>query len=207
MLAIAGGKGGTGKTTTTLALAAAYGRQRRRVLAVDADADAPNLHLVAGVDAGEGVRALAAGRDPWAVARPAPGTPGVWVAPARPGAPVADALDTLAVDENASVLVDCPAGAGPDAVAPLRAADRALLVTTPTRHAVADTVKTAAMARALDTHVAGVLVTKTDTVPDRLARAFDAPVLAAVPEATRLMKISAARTVYDGISGFLGPNP
>lgn len=206
MLAVAGGKGGTGKTTTTLALAAAYGRRRRRVLAVDADADAPNLHLAAGVDAGSGLAALADGRDPWAVARPVPDTPGVWVVPARPGAPVEDALATLR-GVDATVLVDCPAGAGPDAVTPLRAADSTLLVTTPTRHAVADTVKTAAMARALDTTVTGILVTHTESSPQRFAPAFDAPVLGATREPDSQMNITAASTVYDAVSAGIGPNP
>ncbi|MCO8268775.1 CDP-4-keto-6-deoxy-D-glucose-3-dehydrase, partial [Haloferax sp. AB510] len=46
MLAIAGGKGGSGKTTTTLGLASALDGP---VLAVDADRDMPNLHAMAGV--------------------------------------------------------------------------------------------------------------------------------------------------------------
>ncbi|ESP89504.1 nucleotide-binding protein, partial [Candidatus Halobonum tyrrellensis] len=47
MLAVTGGKGGTGKTTTTLGLARALDG---RTLAVDADWDLPDLHALAGVD-------------------------------------------------------------------------------------------------------------------------------------------------------------
>lgn len=49
MLAVAGGKGGSGKTTTALGLAGAFAQRRRRPLVVDCDLDAPNLHLRAGV--------------------------------------------------------------------------------------------------------------------------------------------------------------
>jgi len=55
MLAIAGGKGGVGKTTTTLGLAAAL---PGRPLAVDADRDMPDLHALAGVNRDPGLDAV-----------------------------------------------------------------------------------------------------------------------------------------------------
>lgn len=48
------------------------------------------------------------------------------------------------------VLVDCPAGAGPDAVNPFRVADGTVIVATDTRRGRADAAKTARMARSLD---------------------------------------------------------
>jgi septum site-determining protein MinD len=177
MLAIAGGKGGTGKTTTALGLATVLGAARERptgrtggtgapgsgVLVVDADVDVPDLHAMAGVP-----------REPTVLDDPdglaVPERPGVRVAPAPPPtAPSAfrDRLRVLAAPDHHSdhnrprpgrVLVDAPCGAGPDAALPMAVADAALLVTRPTVAAVRDTAKTAAMARALDTPIAAVAV-------------------------------------------------
>lgn len=48
MLAIAGGKGGSGKTTTTACLARGLAGEGPPPIAVDGDCDMPDLHLVAG---------------------------------------------------------------------------------------------------------------------------------------------------------------
>ncbi|MDZ5813368.1 P-loop NTPase, partial [Halorubrum sp. AD140] len=47
MIAVAGGKGGSGKTTTTLGLARALSRRGAPVVAADADWDLPNLARLA----------------------------------------------------------------------------------------------------------------------------------------------------------------
>ena len=174
MLAIAGGKGGTGKTTTALGLATVLGAARDRtgeavdalgrgVLVVDADVDVPDLHAMAGV-----AREPTVLDDPDGVA--VPDRPGVRIAPAPPAAATSafrDRLRALAArdDEVARdrrrgrrVLVDAPCGAGPDAALPMAVADAVLLVTRPTVAAVRDTAKTAAMARALGTPPAAVAV-------------------------------------------------
>jgi septum site-determining protein MinD len=156
MLAIAGGKGGCGKTTTTHRLAAELARLGETPLAVDADAEMPDLHLVAGVPAGPGLPAVAAGDRPRSVAHRTAG--GVDVLPADGVAAdaVPAALRRLRTDAG-PVLVDCPAGAGRDVTRPLRAATRTLLVTTPTAAALRDTLKTAAMARTVGTEPVGVV--------------------------------------------------
>lgn len=184
MLAIAGGKGGTGKTTTALGLSTVIAAARERpadpsrsagrgVLVVDADVDVPDLHAMAGV-----AREPTVLDDPDGL--PVPGRPGVRVAPAPPPAATSafrDRLRALAAPDDRAVrdrpirgrrprdrptrgrvLVDAPCGAGPDAALPMAVADATLLVTRPTVPAVRDTAKTAAMARALDTPVAAVAV-------------------------------------------------
>jgi septum site-determining protein MinD len=151
MLAIAGGKGGCGKTTVALGVGQALGTTTRRSLVVDTDRDMPNLHRRAGVGPASGISDIAATAEPATVARRAATVENVDVVPCQTAsaAAVADALDRLSRCDR-PVVLDCPAGAGPDAACPLRAADRTVLVSEPTRRSLTDTAKTAAMARALD---------------------------------------------------------
>jgi septum site-determining protein MinD len=184
VIAIAGGKGGCGKTTTTLSLAAALGRQGRSVLAVDADCDMPDLHALAGVPNEPTVAALAPDeRGPAevtieAVARPVPGVPGVAVVPTAPGVSRTELLGALRrlQDLEATVLVDCPAGAAPSSVDPIRVADELLLVASPTPQGLRDATKTAALARAVGTSVVACVVPGRSTVPPATERLFEAPV-------------------------------
>lgn len=176
MLAIAGGKGGCGKTTTTLGVAVALGQRGRDVLAVDADVDMPNLHALAGV-------LRRSDQTPQATE-----FPGVSVRSSAPSVTLEAVTRTLQqVDRSRSVLVDCPAGAGPEAAAPLRIVDRTLLTTTVDRESLTDAAKTAAVADALDAPPIGVVLTRSDTDEDshvvqRVADLLDCPVLASVPD-------------------------
>ncbi len=169
MLAIAGGKGGCGKTTTTLGLAGALGRARRSVLATDADVDMPDLHLLADVEPTPNLAEVAADGDVETATHPPPNLSGVGIVPAPQSigerVSLSDALAHL-VGTADHVLVDCPAGAGPDAVTPLRVADHVLLVTTPTPACLRDAAKTAAMARALGTTIVGVVLTRAERAPE-----------------------------------------
>jgi len=201
MLAVAGGKGGVGKTTTALGLAYAVADRGERALAVDADRDMPDLHAAAGVDPrptvaalvdADGTTATDAGRDLRTVAQPALDEPGVGVLPAAPGiarATMRRALRRLSCAAPA-VVVDCPAGAGPDVADPLRLADGCVVVARRTPAGVRDAAKTAALSRAVDTPVVGGLVVggrrgrPTDDPPSApvrrsLGRLFDAPTVTA----------------------------
>jgi septum site-determining protein MinD len=165
MLAIAGGKGGCGKTTTALGLARALaGSGRgRRPLVVDADLDMPDMHHRADVDRRPGIAAAADSPRPGAVAQSSGRFPGVDVLPTD-GADLSTATslyDRLA-DHPGPVLLDCPAGAGPDAVAPLRAADRTVLVSTARRRSLLDAAKTAAMARQLEAPPVVLVLVRSD---------------------------------------------
>ncbi|PSQ17569.1 CDP-4-keto-6-deoxy-D-glucose-3-dehydrase [Halobacteriales archaeon QS_8_69_26] len=171
MLAVCGGKGGCGKTTTTLGLLRELARQGP-VLAVDADRDMPDLAPLAGVplaptlgdlDDGTGIRDLA---------RPLPDRPTGAVVPAAPGDDREDLRRVLrrAAASGGPTLVDCPAGAGPAAVTPVRVADRALVVTTTAPPSLRDAAKTASLARAVGTPVAGAVLTGADEVHDGIRR-------------------------------------
>jgi septum site-determining protein MinD len=175
MLAVAGGKGGCGKTTTALGLATAFDTE---TVVVDTDRDMPNLHALAGV-----------AREPTAADGPEPQRVDerLSVLPAPPSstrdAAVPSILARVVGATDARVVVDCPGGAGPDAAAPLSAATGVVLVSTPCAPALRDAAKTAAMARALGCAVHGVVLTRTDVTPRGVEALLDCPVLGTVPDA------------------------
>jgi septum site-determining protein MinD len=200
MLALAGGKGGCGKTTSTLGLAVALDGP---AVVVDTDRAMPNLHALAGVDrhptladlptAGppdssspDSSRADSSSADAPldAVAQRHPDDPSVSVVPAPPQSADVDlgaTLTRLAAETDAPILLDCPAGAGPDAATPLRVADGTLLVGTLCAPGLRDTAKTAAMSRALGTPVHGAVLTRTRLAPASVTRLLDCPVATSVP--------------------------
>ncbi|QWC19980.1 P-loop NTPase [Halorubrum sp. 2020YC2] len=221
MIAVAGGKGGSGKTTTTLGLARALSRRGAPVVAADADWDLPNLARLAAetaadrVPAGTGLRAaeedgrtvLDAARGTERV-RPDRSEPTVLAAPDSPRSVDAhatfDALDA-ATPNDAPVLLDCPAGASPDVAAPLRAADRALIATPLRRAALRDAAKTAAIASRLGCPPVGAVVIGETSVPDRVAALLGCPLLGSVPDGGAApLSDSAVRSAYDDIARRLG---
>jgi septum site-determining protein MinD len=189
MLAIAGGKGGCGKTTTTHRLGHALTARGATPLLVDADVEMPDLHRVAGVPRRPGLPAVADGRPPASVAHTPSGHPDLAVLPAAEadgGALVAAAARLRGWD--GPVLLDCPAGAMADAVRPLRVADRTLVVSTPRHRSLRDAVKTVAMARELDAPALGAVLVETSpaddatAVPgDTAADALTCPILERIP--------------------------
>ncbi|SEV88498.1 MinD/ParA family ATP-binding protein [Halobacterium jilantaiense] len=200
MLAIAGGKGGSGKTTTALGVAGALAQRRRRPLVVDCDLDAPNLHLRAGVDRDPGVDAP----DPEAAGRKAAALPGVDVLPAgdADGDDLAAALAALPADRP--VLLDCPAGASEAAARPLRVADATVLVTTLGHESVEDAVKTAAMARAVGTAPCVAAVSREPSVTDGLRAALGVSECVAVPDVPAPLTADAATAAYARLADAAG---
>ncbi|WP_281193968.1 MinD/ParA family protein [Halorubrum sp. F4] len=236
MIAVAGGKGGSGKTTTTVGLARALSRRGAPVVAADADWDLPNLAELAdetgtpvatpesprsgavesetleAKSTGSGsvgsgsiepggrstVTQVARGKRPVPVDRCAPV---VLDAPDRPrqhdAAVVLEDLDDV-VPEDAPLLLDCPAGASPDVAAPLRAADRCVLVTPLRRPALRDAAKTAAIARRLECPPLGVVVTRGRSVPDAVSELFRCPVLGRIPARSPVpLEDAAVEAAYD----------
>jgi septum site-determining protein MinD len=148
-VAVAGGKGGCGKTTAALGLAAALAARGRRPVAVDADVDLPDLHVRAGVSLEPGLPAVRRSRVT-AIARSGDRFPAVDVVPAGAGAGDLGPALTRVASMDRPVVIDCPAGAGPDAATPLRTADAAVVVCSATPPSRRDASKTARMARSLD---------------------------------------------------------
>jgi septum site-determining protein MinD len=186
MLAIAGGKGGCGKTTTTLGLAAALGRRGAEPLVIDGDCDMPDVHHRLEMPRGDGVDALARGRPLRAVATGADSLPGVHVVQGGRRR----ALDTAlgrARQWDGPILVDCGAGTNPDAVTPLRHAERAVVVSTNQPQCIEDAETTRQIARRLSTTVTGVVVRRSD--PETTGGRAGAPRSRLRPEWTVLGEI------------------
>jgi len=202
MLAIAGGKGGVGKTTTALCLADAYVRRRRRPLVVDADRGMPNCHLYAGTSGDRGVSDVAGGVSIDAVAEPAVAPPGVDVLAGGDVAPDAY-LDALPTDRP--VILDTAAGAGADVGAALAAADAAVVVMTADRDAVRDGLKSAALARVLGTPVVACAVVATAGDVTGIERVVEAPTVP-VPAARDPLTDAAVALAHDRVAGGIGPN-
>ncbi|MFC7058686.1 MinD/ParA family ATP-binding protein [Halovenus salina] len=177
-LAVTGGKGGVGKSTVAYNLGAELDG-----VVIDGDlgmADlparrGPDLHdVLAGratpleaVSEEGAVRLLPCGRS---------------LAGGRGADPTALADVVDAVERQyGTVVVDVPAGLRSDVGVALLAADACLLVTRPTRPAVADAVRARELARAVDTPLARVVLNRVEqSYPenrlDRLATTLEGPV-------------------------------
>jgi septum site-determining protein MinD len=196
MLAVSGGKGGTGKTTVALGLAVALADRRREPVVIDADVDMPNLHLRAGV-ADDGLEALADGASLDAAATQSERYPGVAVVGASPGVDLDRALRNVVTDRP--VILDGAAGVSRLAMTPLSHADAAVLVGRDTPAAVTDTAKTARACRALSVPIRSILLTRTDAVSDTARRTFRAGPVQAIPRLEAPVTADAARVAYERV--------
>ncbi|KDS92290.1 cell division inhibitor MinD [Halorubrum saccharovorum] len=209
MIAVAGGKGGSGKTTTTLGLARALSRRGAPVVAADADWDLPNLARLSSATndernpAADAPTAIDAVQTEGEI-RPDRRAPTVLAAPHEPeDADAEQVLGALteAVPDDTPILLDCPAGASPDAAAPLRVAEQCLLVTPLRRAALRDTAKTAALARQLNCHPVGTVAVRAESVPEGVGDLLGCPVLGRVPPAEpEPLSDSSVRSAYDALA-------
>lgn len=160
MLAIAGGKGGSGKTTTALGLATVMARQGLDPVVVDCDCDMPDLHHLLDIERTDGVDAVASGVPIERACQSSPRAAGVRCLTAGRRSNVDAALSRVA-DWHGTVILDCPPGVGPDAVRPIRHAQQAVVVSTDQPESVADARTTAKTARQLGTPLTGAIVRST----------------------------------------------
>lgn len=200
MIAIAGAKGGCGKSLTALGLGAAFARAGDSVVVVDTDRQLPDLHTMAGVDRRP---ALGDGKIDH-VAQPVSQQAELSVV----SAPVDSHLDLpeelVRLDEQSvRTIVDCPPGGGPDVVEPLSVADSAVIVTTDTAGSIEGAASTETICERLDVPVTGIVLNRAEQLPKSLAKALAAPVLGVVPDREQPLADPLVGRAYDRIAARL----
>lgn len=176
ILAVTGGKGGVGKSTVAYNLGAALD-----AVVLDADLGMADLPTSYGPDLHD---VLAGRADAIEAVRGYP----VRLLPCGRSLAGARAVDvTRLVDvvreverEHGDIVIDCPAGMRADAGVPLAVAECAVLVASPRPFALADAVRTRALARELNAPLVGVVVNRILEKPptEPIADTLGAPVTA-----------------------------
>lgn len=190
ILAVAGGKGGVGKSTVALSLGALLDG-----VVVDADLGMADLPRGRGPDLHD---VLAGRASPTEAIQQVGGVEllpcGRTIAGMRAGDPTRLVEVLESVDrQRGPVVVDCPAGLAADVGLAFSAADRCLLVTVPDRLSLPDAIRTRALARVLDVGVERVVLNKVGSEPpvERVRRTLGTPVTT-VPESSAVERATAA---------------
>lgn len=204
--AIAGGKGGVGKTTTVTNLATALSAAGYEVVGVDVDLGMANLGPVLGVEPEDGqtIHDVLAGETGISAATyqtdrgfsVIPGTQGLDEYAEADPSRLKYAVGPLK-EEYDVVLLDTSAGLSHEVMVPLGLADSTVLVTTPDVVAIRDAAKTGELTTRVGGTVEGVVVNRArdDEETQGLIDELGDEVLAPIPEDSAItMKHVVART-------------
>jgi septum site-determining protein MinD len=188
--AVAGGKGGVGRTTSAINLGAALEQYDYDTTVVDGDLSMSNMQLLLGLDVDRGVHSILAGEA--SVAEASVDLPGGLTV--MPGERELDAYGDAttsafpeiieAIRGTADVIiVDTSARPGSETSAALEVADVVLLVTTVDEPAVRNTATIRRLTERLDGEVAGALVTRVRDRSDieQAGELLEVPVVGGIP--------------------------
>lgn len=194
-IAVASGKGGTGKTTISANLAVALSKLGKEVIVLDADIAMANLELVMGLD-GKSVTLndVLAGNAP--IERAVyEGPAGVKIIPAgisldafKKARPEKLEEVLLNLHEMAEIiLIDCPAGIGKEALTAMSTAEHLILVVNPEISSISDALKVIAIAKKFDTNILGAIINRTTIEDSELSSSaietiLEVPILGVIPE-------------------------
>lgn len=192
-IAVASGKGGTGKTTVSINLGLALSRIGKDVIVVDSNINNAHLGLHLGFpilettlhDVLEGKKSIIDAAYlhhsgikiiPSSVSVNKKADPGKLMAALRD-------LEKL----KSTVIIDTAPGLGIEALAGLKSAEETLIVTTPDLLSVTDALKTIKIAEELGSTVIGVVLNKTrkdsmEMSVNEIEEILEKPVLGAIPE-------------------------
>lgn len=203
MLAIAGAKGGCGKSTVALGYARALADQGTPAIVIDADRQQPALHTMTGVDRSPTLGDISVTDDVASIAQTWPGHPDVGIVPAplsdRP-LDVAATLNRLDA-EGTRLIVDCPPGTGPDLVDALGPSDLALVVSTTTSTGIDDAISTVETADRIGVDVVGTVANRASTPPTELLDRTDLPVLATIPDRASPLEAASVEEAFAELLG------
>ncbi|WP_423791909.1 septum site-determining protein MinD [Methanocaldococcus indicus] len=203
-IAIASGKGGTGKTTIAANLAVALAKFGKKVAVLDADIAMANLELIMGLE-GKPVTlndVLAGKADIKEAIYEGP--EGVLVIPAgvslekfRRAKPekLEEVLKTIH-DMVDILIIDCPAGIGKETLIAISSADGLIVVVNPEISSISDALKVLAIAKRLGTDIIGAIVNRVSNESTELSvkaiqTILDVPVIGVVPEDPNVRKAAA----------------
>ncbi len=201
VIAVASGKGGTGKTVVTANLGVALAELGKDVTLIDIDLAMANLELVLGMEgmpttlqdvlAGEAKVKDAIYTGPGGVKVIPAGLSFDRLKSADPDL-IKDVVAQL-MDKTEFVLIDCPSGLSKITLVGLESAEELLLVVNPDISSVTDALKTKIIAEKLKTQLTGIVVnrwTKSGFEMDRkeIEKILGGEVLAVIPEDPEVKK-------------------
>jgi septum site-determining protein MinD len=203
-IAMASGKGGTGKTTTSANLAVALSKFGKEVVVLDADIAMANLELVMGLD-GKPITlndVLSGSASIEHAIYEGPG--GVKVVPAgvsldgfRKAKPerLMEVLTKLH-EIGDIILIDCPAGIGKEALSAISTSEYVILIVNPEISSISDALKVIAIAKRFETNILGAIINRTAMEDTELSSKaietiLEVPILGIIPEDPNVRRCAA----------------